>query len=208
MKNSFGENIKKIRKEKGLTQSEFAKLIKKSLSSVQKYEAGDVSIPIEVIAAISQELGVPSSKIVGDFDSKYYKYGAIRNLLSFMGYIFEEVELYTDTGSNNFEYYSPTGNDFEPIYVIKNEKEEIQLTLKELDIFVNDIEKYVKFLISGFDSSKDYFENIDIDNYLTNEMISSIKEKIGFYGDEHVKPLNRLEELIWKRYLEINKDKN
>ena len=80
--------------------------------------------------------------------------------------------------------------------------------MKELDIFVNDIEKYVKFLISGFDSSKDYFENIDIDNYLTNEMISSIKEKIGFYGDEHVKPLNRLEELIWKRYLEINKDKN
>lgn len=206
MKNSFGENIKKIRKEKGLTQSEFAKLIKKSLSSVQKYEAGDVSIPIEVIAAISQELGVPSSKIVGDFDSKYYKYEAIRNLLSFMGYIFEEVELYT--GSDNFEYYSPTGNDFEPIYIIKNEKEEIQLTLEELDMFVNDIEKYVKFLISGFDSTKDYFENIDIDDYLTDEMISSIKEKIGFYGEENIKPLNKMEELIWKRYLELNKDKN
>lgn len=205
MKNNFGKNIKKIRKEKGLTQSEFAKLINKSLSSVQKYEAGDVSIPIEVIAAISQELGVPSSKIVGDFDSKYYKYEAIKNFLSFMGYIFEEVELYT--GSDDFEHYSPSSGDFEQVYIIKNEKEEVQLTLNELDIFTRDIEKYVKFLLSNFDNTKDYFENIDIDSYLTDEMISSLKEKIGIYGNEHLKSLNKLEQLIWKRYLEITKEK-
>ena len=41
-----GNNIKKYRKIKKITQAELANSTGKSLSTIQKYEAGDVTIPI------------------------------------------------------------------------------------------------------------------------------------------------------------------
>ncbi|XTR36676.1 helix-turn-helix domain-containing protein [Paraclostridium tenue] len=43
---NIGANIKKFRKEKGLTQQELADLIGKHSRSIQKYESGDVNVSL------------------------------------------------------------------------------------------------------------------------------------------------------------------
>ena len=43
---NIGANIKKFRKEKGLTQQELAEKISKSTITVRKYEAGDVNVSL------------------------------------------------------------------------------------------------------------------------------------------------------------------
>ena len=55
---ALGENIKKFRKEKGLTQKEVAKKIEKSCSTFQKYELNLTKPPIEVIKEIANVLDI------------------------------------------------------------------------------------------------------------------------------------------------------
>lgn len=61
MKNSdkvIGNNIKKYRKIKKLTQSQLANKIDKSLRMIQKYESGEVAPTFELLQQIANELGV------------------------------------------------------------------------------------------------------------------------------------------------------
>jgi transcriptional regulator with XRE-family HTH domain len=51
---SIGETIKKYRKEKKLTQKELATLIKKSESTVRKYESGSVTPDIKSLTMIAK----------------------------------------------------------------------------------------------------------------------------------------------------------
>jgi DNA-binding XRE family transcriptional regulator len=48
LKITLGENLKKLRVEKHLTQIEFAKLIRSNQSRVAKMEAGDPSVSIDL----------------------------------------------------------------------------------------------------------------------------------------------------------------
>ncbi len=53
---TIGNNIKKYRLQKGLTQKQLASLIGKAESSIQKYEAGKVEIPRKVLFDIAHQL--------------------------------------------------------------------------------------------------------------------------------------------------------
>lgn len=53
-----GEIIRQARKRDGCTQTELAKAIGKSKSSIQKYEQGDVEIPSPVLFAIACALNL------------------------------------------------------------------------------------------------------------------------------------------------------
>ena len=55
---TIGSNIKQIRKEKKLTQSELAKKINKGLRTVQKYESDDINVPTDVLKDIAKALDV------------------------------------------------------------------------------------------------------------------------------------------------------
>lgn len=55
----IGEKIKKARKDKKITQGELGKLISKTSSSIQKYEYGLTSIPLEVLEKIAKVLQLP-----------------------------------------------------------------------------------------------------------------------------------------------------
>ena len=52
------KNIKKYRKERGLTQKELGKKINKSLRMVQKYEANDVNPDLDMIENIAEALDI------------------------------------------------------------------------------------------------------------------------------------------------------
>lgn len=64
-------NIKKYRKELGLTQKELAKKICKSEISIRKYESGTVNIPPSTLFDICSALNVPVEKLLGADSDEY-----------------------------------------------------------------------------------------------------------------------------------------
>ena len=67
----LAENIRKYRKEKHITQKQLASLIGKTESSVQKYEAGKVDVPNNVLECIAQNLDCTLIQLYG-MDSEYF----------------------------------------------------------------------------------------------------------------------------------------
>ena len=51
-----GNNLKRIRLEIGLTQSEVAELLDKNLRTVQKYEKGEISLSVSTLGYIAETL--------------------------------------------------------------------------------------------------------------------------------------------------------
>lgn len=62
-----GENIKRIRKEKGITQKQLATDAGISEISIRKYEAGDREPKIETIQKIANSLGVSATALKNDY---------------------------------------------------------------------------------------------------------------------------------------------
>lgn len=63
---TIGDKIKAIRKEKGLTQKEFAAKLNKSERMIQKYENSEVKPKLEILKEISIELGVNISDLINN----------------------------------------------------------------------------------------------------------------------------------------------
>ncbi|MBN1997752.1 helix-turn-helix transcriptional regulator [candidate division KSB1 bacterium] len=57
LKLSLGENLKKIRLQKHLTQTELAKLLRSNQSRIAKMEAGDPSVTIDLLIKSLLSLG-------------------------------------------------------------------------------------------------------------------------------------------------------
>ena len=53
---AIGQRIKMLRKKKGLSQTELAQMLGKSLRTVQKYETGEIEVSISVINQIAEIL--------------------------------------------------------------------------------------------------------------------------------------------------------
>lgn len=81
----IGKRIRQFRKEKGLSQTELAEKIGKSLRTVQKYEKGEIEAAISVISDIADVLGVSSFDILG------YNSGVdgLRSLADVMDFLFK-----------------------------------------------------------------------------------------------------------------------
>lgn len=58
-----GEELKRIRKEKKISQKTLAGQINKSVSSIRKYESGDTQPPLSVIEEIAQVLHISVSDL-------------------------------------------------------------------------------------------------------------------------------------------------
>lgn len=82
---AIGMRIRTLRKQKALNQTEFAKLLDKSLRTVQKYETGEIEVSLSVIDQIAEVLGSTSSYILG-FETNI---APIRNLSDILGFLFE-----------------------------------------------------------------------------------------------------------------------
>jgi transcriptional regulator with XRE-family HTH domain len=61
----IGNNIKNFRNIKGLTQKELGKKIGKALTTVQQYEYGEVTPPIETLEKITKALDVHIINLLG-----------------------------------------------------------------------------------------------------------------------------------------------
>lgn len=65
----IGERIKLYRKNKQLTQEQFARKINKSKSAVSKYECGEISIDIETLYDIAEVLEISIQQLL-DYNIK------------------------------------------------------------------------------------------------------------------------------------------
>ena len=66
----MGNNIRKLRKNKRLTQTELARQIGSSQQSIYKYEAGICEPDIASLKALAQFFGVSIDYIVGNSDNE------------------------------------------------------------------------------------------------------------------------------------------
>ena len=66
----IGKRIREIRKERGLSQTQLAELLEKSLRTIQKYESGEIEISIVMINNIADKLNMPPSYFIGYEDNK------------------------------------------------------------------------------------------------------------------------------------------
>ncbi len=70
----IGENVRRIRMEKGLTQERLAEKTELSLTAIQKVEAGQGGIRLETLIRIAAALGI-SLDILMDIGVKGEQYG-------------------------------------------------------------------------------------------------------------------------------------
>lgn len=84
--NFLGENIKKARKEKKMTQKELAEKIHRTESSIRKYEKGIIQIPNDIIEKIAIALNISPLDLVGTLDTW-------NNQFNFNGKLSEETIL-------------------------------------------------------------------------------------------------------------------
>ena len=63
---SIGENIKRMRLDRGLSQSEFARMIGKTRSAVSQYESGTIVPRMGVIEEIAIAFRVSKNEIIGN----------------------------------------------------------------------------------------------------------------------------------------------
>lgn len=84
---NFGERLKKIRIENGLTQIQLAKILDISKSNISKYEAGSVEPNLEITAKIATYFTVSTDYLLGLSESKIadtdleWRYPPVKNRL-------------------------------------------------------------------------------------------------------------------------------
>lgn len=61
----YGERIKELRKEKGLTQTQFAKLINTTQKNISKYELEQLDLNTDTIILICKTLNVSADYLLG-----------------------------------------------------------------------------------------------------------------------------------------------
>lgn len=93
---NVGENLKRIRKDKGLTQEKLSELTKISITSIQRYELGKRQPTIQAVNKFAEALGVSINEL---FNSNYdkSKYELEEALLNGAGDIFRLVSTFENS---------------------------------------------------------------------------------------------------------------
>ena len=82
---AIGQRIKVLRKRKGLSQTELANTMGKSLRTLQKYETGEIEISIAVVNQLADILDATPTFLLGyEADT-----APIRSLADIMGFLFK-----------------------------------------------------------------------------------------------------------------------
>ena len=80
---AIGQRIKMLRKKKGLSQTELAQMLGKSLRTVQKYETGEIEVSISVINQIAEILETSSTYLFG-YESGTMQIKSLSDVMDFL----------------------------------------------------------------------------------------------------------------------------
>jgi transcriptional regulator with XRE-family HTH domain len=168
---SIGENIKKYRIERGLTQTDFANLIGKSIRMVQKYESDEVVPSIKKIENIATAIGVDPSEIMGsayidaiemnrpDIDARTKEFLLFKGYLSSIGY----------TVNVNYERVRPDKDDYASMK---------SAVIKVVDSPISELISSVKMSKGGLSIEFTRDEYNEMQSVMRNTVESYMKEAI------------------------------
>lgn len=153
---SFGDNIKKQRRMKNLTQQQLGDLINKNIRTIQKYEKGDTTPSVDVLNDIANALDIDINVLTNTNDDKEDK------LNKYKEYAIKDKFLYYD---------KMNPKELEEMYLMKikslenaNKTLESLITLHEIqDKMLNEV------------LPNDFWDTDKVDNYI--EMIKKTFNK-------------------------------
>lgn len=164
----IGGRIAKQRKNLRISQTELAEQLGKSLRTVQKYESGEIDMPVSVLEQIADVLKMPINYLMG-YDSAYIKLETMGDVFS---YLFEldrkkdirfEVEITKGPDAIRkaalvFDVHAAEGNA--PIYTMLRDfdlnREDYETYKIDYDMFRDWEEKKIKYQSSYFLTDKEY----------------------------------------------------
>lgn len=147
----IGNNVKKYRKENGISQQKLAELIGKSKSSIEKYESGKTNIPMDVLKNIAAALGVE-----------------ITDLLA------ESI----DNGKNNITIdLSDEDNLDKAFYKARALSQDKEFMNDILNKKIEDVGYFEKLILSIYNSDRIKAFNIDVATEICNLLNSDVMQK-------------------------------
>lgn len=174
----IGQNIKKIREINKMTQSELADKLKKTLSTVQRYEYGQITIPVFTLDIIADLFKVSVSDIIGEYETELQKEELIENYIALMGY---EVAVYSNDGLDFTTFLRDKTGEIIGEIDLEKIKEMVEDTLLD----------EIEYIQNQYENADDY----------TDEELERIKQKQGIYGDKYMEELTPREQNIWDNYV-------
>lgn len=174
----IGQNIKKIREINKMTQSELADKLKKTLSTVQRYEYGQITIPVFTLDIIADLFKVSVSDIIGEYETELQKEELIENYIALMGY---EVAVYSNDGLDFTTFLRDKTGEIIGEIDLEKIKEMVEDTLLD----------EIEYIQNQYENADDY----------TDGELERIKQKQGIYGDKYMEELTPREQNIWDNYV-------
>ena len=80
---AMGIRLRALRKKKGYNQTELAEIMDKSLRTIQKYETGEIEIPLSVIGQLADVLDTSTSYILG-FDGEIPSVSSMGDVMNYL----------------------------------------------------------------------------------------------------------------------------
>lgn len=177
-----GEKIKQIRTKKKITQKQLAEMINRNIRTVQKYESGEIEIPLESLFKLSEVLGVSvtyldesklentnlyMNKLVSPYISNINNDNSIDNELKSRVNEMNNFFADFDNTISRLEKYRMSKSDMESLNVFKKlaiiGKEAFLENLEEENYFyqigyLNALVNNMKFIMQGLEELLENYE--------------------------------------------------
>lgn len=99
MKMHFSDNIRKIRTERGLTQTQLAQILGVNKSIISAYENQDRLPSLNILIKLSAEFGIPMEQLLGIIKSKTIDVSKLTN--EQIALVSEIVNQFNELNENN-----------------------------------------------------------------------------------------------------------
>lgn len=177
---TIGENIRRIRKEKGLTQKELGNLCNLADSAIRRYELGGANPKLETVEKIAQALDVPIREIMENLTlQEHKKTNEYRKLELFCNARDSILSILANL-YGNAERKEMYGGSVDPYYVIGEGTEKFFLQEKDIDILLTATNSNISSIVEILKDTRSEIEIIE--EYITEFGESFKNEFNGEYG--------------------------
>lgn len=152
---TIGENIKRIRKEKGLTQKKLGELCGINEANIRKYELGKANPKIETIDKIANALGVPIAQIMEQFTYKQYESTteykkALKSVNAIEGMIAMLIDIFGTVESKDLEGKYASGH----YYLVGEGERQFILYDDDITVLYESTKASIPFLVGRMKETK------------------------------------------------------
>lgn len=155
-KETIGIRIKEKRKSKNITQTQLANILDKSLSSIQKYESGDVEIPHSIVEKIAETLDTTVTYLLG-YDKLQKQLDELRLFkeeLKLLGCNLEEINCIKEDNPeviscklNDTERYCANCDIKETCYLITYNNATVKVPIHDFENLREHFKSYMRFML-------------------------------------------------------------